>query len=108
MSAIADGCWQGPAPGAAVRRSRMDLGVVLALGGATLLAAALPPAALAFDTLSTCKAWRGSRGSERLLLGNSLGAAHHLTKKQRLQESPAEAPLALYSESDLRRLCGSR
>lgn len=106
VSVIADGCWRGPAPGAAVRRSQMGLAVVLALGGAALLAAALPPSTLAFDTLSTCNAWRGSHGSARALLGNSLGAAHHLTKKRRLQESPAEAPVALYSDSDLQRLCG--
>ncbi|AFY27954.1 gamma-glutamylcyclotransferase family protein [Cyanobium gracile] len=106
VSAIADGCWLGPAPGVAVRRSQMGLAVVLALGGAALLAAAPPPAALALDTLSLCTAWRGSRGTERVLLGNSLGAAHYLTKKQRLQESPSEAPVALYSDSDLQRLCG--
>jgi len=106
VSAIADGCWRGPAPGAAVRRSQMGLAVLLALGGAALLAATLPPAALAFDTLSSCNAWRGSHGSARVLLGNSLGAAHYLTKKLRLQESPAAAPVALYSDSDLQRLCG--
>ncbi len=106
VSAIADGCWRGPAPGAALRRSQMGLTVVLALGGAALLAAAVPSVALALDTLSQCNAWRGSRGSERVLLGNGLGAAHYLTKKVRLQESPAEAPVALYSDSDLQRLCG--
>jgi gamma-glutamylcyclotransferase (GGCT)/AIG2-like uncharacterized protein YtfP len=106
VSAIADGCWLGPAPGAAVRRSQMGLAVALALGGAALVAASLPPSVLALDTLSTCNAWRGSHGSARVLLGNSLGAAHYLTKKQRLQVSPAEAPVALYSDSDLQRLCG--
>jgi hypothetical protein len=78
--------------------------VVLVLGGAALLAAAFP--ALALDTLATCNAWRGSHGSARVLLGNSLGGAHYLTKKQRLQESPADAPVALYSDSDLQRVCG--
>ena len=82
--------------------------VMLVLGGGALLAAALPPSALALDTLATCNAWRGSHGSARLLLGNSLGAAHYLTKQQRLQESPAEAPVALYSDSDLQRVCGGR
>jgi gamma-glutamylcyclotransferase (GGCT)/AIG2-like uncharacterized protein YtfP len=106
VSPIADGCWRGPAPGAAVRRSQMGLAVVLALGGAALLAAAVPSVALALDTLSQCNAWRGSRGSARVLLGNGLGAAHYLTKKVRWQESPAEAPVALYSDSDLQRLCG--
>jgi gamma-glutamylcyclotransferase (GGCT)/AIG2-like uncharacterized protein YtfP len=106
VSAIADGCWRGPSPGAAVRRSQLGLAVLLALGGVALLAAALP--ALALDTLATCNAWRGSHGSARLLLGNSLGAAHYLTKKQRLQDSPADAPVALYSDSDLQRVCGGR
>ncbi len=104
VSAIADGCWRGPAPGAAVRRSQMGLAMVLGMGGAALLAAALSPSALALDTLAICNAWRGSHGSARLLLGNSLGAAHYLTKKQRLQQSPPEAPVALYSDSDLQRL----
>ena len=108
VSAIADGCWLGPAPGAAVRRSQMAPAVMLVLGGGALLAAALHPSALALDTLATCNAWRGSHGSARLLLGNSLGAAHYLTKQQRLQESPAEAPVALYSDSDLQRVCGGR
>ena len=91
-----------------MRRSRMNMAVVMALGGAALLAATLPPAALALDTLATCNAWRGSHGSARLLLGNSLGAAHYLTKQHRLQESPAEAPVVLYSDSDLQRVCGGR
>ncbi|MBW4529309.1 MAG: gamma-glutamylcyclotransferase [Aphanothece saxicola GSE-SYN-MK-01-06B] len=106
VSAIADGCWRGPAPGAAVRRSQMGLAVMLAAGGAALLASALPPSVLALDTLATCHAWRRSHGSARVVLGNSLGAAHYLTKKQRLQESPPEAPVALYSDSDLQRVCG--
>ena len=55
------------------------------------------------DSATHCSA---SHGSARLLLGNSLGAAHYLTKKQRLQESPPEAPVALYSDSDLQRVCG--
>lgn len=108
VSAIADGCWLGPAPGAAVRRSQMGLAVMLVAGGVALLTAALPCPALALDTLATCNAWRGSHGSARLLLGNSLGAAHYLTKKQRLQDSPADAPVALYSDSDLQRVCGGR
>ena len=108
VAAIADGCWLGPAPGAAVRRSQMAPAVMLVVGGAALLATAFPAAlpALALDTLATCNAWRGSHGSARLLLGNSLGAAHYLTKQQRLQESPVEAPVALYSDSDLQRVCG--
>ncbi len=108
VSVIADGCWRGPAPGAAVRRSRMGLAVMVFLGEAALLAGALPSPSLALDTLATCNAWRGSHGAARLVLGNSLGAAHYLTKQLRLQESPAEAPVELYSESDLQRVCGGR
>jgi hypothetical protein len=102
VSAIADGRWLGPAPGAAVRRSRMSLAVVV------FLAAALASPSLALDTLAACKEWRSSRGTSRILLANSIGAAHLLTKKHRLQESPADAPVALYSEGDLQRICSSR
>jgi len=108
VSAIADGRWLGPAPGAAVRRSRMSLAVVVFLSGAGLLAAAFPAPSLALDTFASCNAWRGSRGTARILLANSLGAAHLLTKKHRLQESPADAPVALYSEGDLQRICSGR
>ncbi|MEB3254794.1 MAG: gamma-glutamylcyclotransferase family protein [Synechococcaceae cyanobacterium] len=55
-----------------------------------------------------CRAWQASRGEEPIRLGNSLGAAHYLTKNHRLQISPAEAPLNLYRDSDLRRLCDGR
>lgn len=106
VCAIADGCWRGPGPGAALRRSQMGLAVMLFACGGALLAAALPCPALALDNLVTCNAWRGSNGRARVLLGNSLGAAHYLTKQQRLQESPADAPVALYSDSDLQRICG--
>ena len=105
---IADGRWQGPAPGAAVRRSHMSLAVAVLLAGAALLAAALPAPSLALDTLAACNEWRGSRGTARILVANSLGAAHLLTKKHRLQESPADAPVALYSEGDLQRICIGR
>jgi gamma-glutamylcyclotransferase (GGCT)/AIG2-like uncharacterized protein YtfP len=108
VGAVADGCWRGPAPGSAVRRSRMNLAVTLLLAGGALLAALIAPPSFAFDTLASCNAWRGSGGTARILLGNSLGAAHYLTKKHRLQESPPEAPVALYSESDLQRVCGGR
>ncbi|MCT0207546.1 gamma-glutamylcyclotransferase [Synechococcus sp. CS-1332] len=108
VSAIADGCWLGPAPGAALRRSQMGLAVMLVAGGVALLSAVLPCPALALDTLASCNAWRGSRGTARILLGNSIGAAHYLTKMQRLQDSSADAPVALYSDSDLQRACGGR
>ncbi len=111
VSAVAGGCWMGPAPGAAVRRSQMNLAVTLLLVGGSLLAALIAAPAFAFDTLASCNAWRGSggsRGSARILLGNSIGAAHYLTKQHRLQDSPPDAPVALYSDSDLQRVCGGR
>jgi gamma-glutamylcyclotransferase (GGCT)/AIG2-like uncharacterized protein YtfP len=108
VPAIADGRWIGPAPRAAVRPSRMSLAVAALLAGAALLAAALPTPSMALDTLASCNAWRGSRGTARILLGNSIGAAHYLTKMHRLQDSPADAPVALYSDSDLQRACGGR
>lgn len=108
VPAVAAGLWIGPAPGAAVRRSRMSLVVATLLAGATLLAAAFPSPSPALDTLASCHAWRGSHGTAHILVGNQIGAAHYLTKTHRLQESPAEAPVDLYSSADLRRLCGGR
>jgi gamma-glutamylcyclotransferase (GGCT)/AIG2-like uncharacterized protein YtfP len=108
VHAIADGLWKGPAPGAAVRRSHMGLAVAALLAGAALLSGALPSPSFALDTLAACNEWRGSRGTAHILLANSLGAAHLLTKKHRLQESPADAPVALYSEGDLQRICIGR
>lgn len=65
-------------------------------------------AAPAGDTLSRCSAWQRSHGVERILLGNAIGAAHYLTKREKLLESPPDAPITLYSESDLQRVCSSR
>ncbi|MEB3168158.1 MAG: hypothetical protein VKK97_05430 [Synechococcaceae cyanobacterium] len=72
------------------------------------LALLAPRAAAAFDTIGRCQAWQGSHGIERILLGNAIGAAHYLTKRQKLLQSPAEAPLPLYRDSDLQRVCGGR
>lgn len=58
--------------------------------------------------LPSCRAWRDSRGLERIRLGNRLGEAHYLTKNRRLQTSPEEAPISLYRPSDLRHLCDER
>lgn len=55
-----------------------------------------------------CRAWLTSQGEQRIRLGNQLGGAHYLTKNQRLQTSPDEAPVSLYRPSDLRRLCDGR
>jgi hypothetical protein len=68
----------------------------------------VPAPSLASGSLADCNAWRGSRGTARILLGNNIGAAHYLTKMHRLQDSPADAPVALYSDSDLQRACGGR
>ncbi len=108
VPAMAEGLWMGTAPGAAVHRNRMSLAVAALLAGAALLAAALPAPSLALDTLTSCNAWRASHGTARILLGNRIGAAHYLTKRHRLQDSPADAPVALYSDSDLQRACGGR
>jgi gamma-glutamylcysteine synthetase len=75
--------------------------------GLLLLGLLLPGAALAaaFDTLGACQAWRRSHGLARTELGNSIGKAHYLTKRQPFQESPPEAPVDLYSPADLQRIC---
>ena len=62
----------------------------------------------AFDSLSRCNAWQRSHGVERILLGNAIGASNYLTKRQLQLESPPEAPIALYHESDLQRVCSTR
>lgn len=90
---LAEGCWPRTLAGAVVG---VGLGLLLAPW----------PTAVAAPT--GCRAWQASRGEERIRLGNSLGAAHYLTKNHRLQISPAEAPLNLYRDSDLRRLCEER
>lgn len=73
-----------------------------------LLVLLAPHAAAAFDSLGRCLAWQASHGIERILLGNAIGAAHYLTKREKLLQSPPEAPLPLYRDSDLQRVCGGR
>ena len=75
---------------------------------AVLLALALLPWPPVLAAPPGCHAWLASRGEERIRLANSLGAAHYLTKNQRLQTSPDQAPVGLYRDSDLRRLCDDR
>ena len=73
-----------------------------------ILLMALAPAALRAETsLADCHHWRSSHGESRIALGNQIGAASYLTKMHRLQQSPPEAPVALYAESDLERACDS-
>ncbi len=64
--------------------------------------------AWSFDTLGACQSWQNSRGLARIEVGNSIGAAHYLTKMQRLQESDPAAPMSLYSEGDVARVCSER
>ncbi len=68
---------------------------------------ALVPGARAETSLSDCNHWRSSHGLSRIELANQIGAASYLTKMHRLQQSPPEAPVALYAESDLERACDS-
>jgi gamma-glutamylcyclotransferase (GGCT)/AIG2-like uncharacterized protein YtfP len=61
-----------------------------------------------FDTLGACQSWQNSRGRARIEMANSIGAANYLTKMKKLQESDPEAPVSLYSESDIWRVCSER
>jgi hypothetical protein len=60
------------------------------------------------DSQARCNAWQRSHGVERILLANRIGAANYLTKRQKLLESPSDAPISLYHDSDLQRVCGMR
>jgi len=73
-----------------------------------LLVSTLSPTGLRAETsLAECNRWRSRHGQARIELGNRIGAASYLTKMKRLQESPPQAPVALYAESDLERACDS-
>ena len=78
-----------------------------ALTLALVIAGGLRPA-WAFDTLGACQSWQNSRGLARIEVANSIGAAHYLTKMQRLQESDPAAPVSLYREGDVARVCSER
>jgi hypothetical protein len=91
------------------RRQRPNLPIrqtliCLLLTPRLLVALARPAVAQVAD----CRAWRESRGVERIRRGNALGEAHFLTKDRRLQTSPDSDPISLYRTSDLRRLCFDR
>ncbi|MEB3199609.1 MAG: hypothetical protein VKK62_03645 [Synechococcaceae cyanobacterium] len=95
---------RGPGPR---RRRACRRGPLLLL--TTLLAGlCLAPAATADGSLARCNAWQRSSGVARILLGNAIGAAHYLTKRVRLQESPPDHPVALYHDSDIQRVCSWR
>jgi len=78
-----------------------------ALSLALVIAGGLRPV-WAFDTLGACQSWQNSRGQARIEVANNIGAAHYLTKMKRLQESDPAAPVPLYSEGDIARVCSER
>ncbi|MCX5953066.1 MAG: gamma-glutamylcyclotransferase [Cyanobacteria bacterium] len=112
VAPLASGCWLGPS-GRQPRRSgtwkstAMFAALTQALGLALVIAGGLRPG-WAFDTLGACQSWQNSRGQARIEVANSIGAAHYLTKMKRLQESYPAAPVPLYSEGDIARVCSER
>ena len=82
--------------------------IALITSGAAATAGSAATAATTGSAVADCRAWLASHGEARIRLGNQLGAAHYLTKNQRLQTSPEDAPVTLYRNSDLRRLCDGR
>jgi gamma-glutamylcyclotransferase (GGCT)/AIG2-like uncharacterized protein YtfP len=102
VAPLASGCWLGPS----VPKTRCS-GKWEALTLALVMAGGLRPG-WAFDTLGACQSWQNSRGQARIEVANSIGAAHYLTKMKRLQESDPAAPVPLYSEGDIARVCSER
>jgi gamma-glutamylcyclotransferase (GGCT)/AIG2-like uncharacterized protein YtfP len=116
VAPLASGCWLGPSvpkPRCSGKwESRATAKVTFAaltgaLSLALVMAGGLRPG-LAFDTLGACQSWQNSRGQARIEVANSIGAAHYLTKMKRLQESDPAAPVPLYSEGDIARVCSER
>jgi gamma-glutamylcyclotransferase (GGCT)/AIG2-like uncharacterized protein YtfP len=119
VAPLASGCWLGPSDkklrggkGEARATAKVTFaalnGVLTgALSLALVMAGGQRPG-WAFDTLGACKSWQNSRGQARIEVANSIGAAHYLTKMKRLQESDPAAPVPLYSESDIARVCSER
>jgi gamma-glutamylcyclotransferase (GGCT)/AIG2-like uncharacterized protein YtfP len=128
VAPLASGCWlapSGPKPlGAAKWEARATAKVTFAaltgartgartgaltgaLSLALVMAGGLRPI-WAFDTLGACQSWQNSRGQARIEVANSIGAALYLTKMKRLQESDPAAPVPLYSEGDIARVCSER
>jgi gamma-glutamylcyclotransferase (GGCT)/AIG2-like uncharacterized protein YtfP len=119
VAPLASGCWLGPSgpkPLGGKWESRAPAKVTFtaltgaltgALSLALVMASGLRPG-WAFDTLGACKSWQNSRGQARIEVANSIGAAHYLTKMKRLQESDPAAPVPLYSEGDIARVCSER
>lgn len=136
VAPLASGCWLGPsdpklrrtnrsqalataiakAPSRAIAKARVKARTTVtatftaltqALSLVLVIAAGLRPG-WAFDTLGACQSWQNSRGQARIEVANSIGAGHYLTKMKRLQESDPEAPVQLYSEGDIARVCSER
>jgi gamma-glutamylcyclotransferase (GGCT)/AIG2-like uncharacterized protein YtfP len=116
VAPLASGCWLGPSGpkplGAAKWEDRATAKVTFAaltgaLSLALVMAGGLRPG-WAFDTLGACQSWQNSRGQARIEVANSIGAALYLTKMKRLQESDPAAPVPLYSEGDIARVCSER
>ena len=132
VAPLASGCWLGPSgpklrgggKGEATAKARTSTAATAmtrakapvkatiaaltqALSLALVIAGGLRPG-WAFDTLGACQSWQNSRGQARIEVANSIGAAHYLTKMKRLQESDPAAPVPLYSESDIARVCSER
>lgn len=102
VAPLASGCWLGPSVPKPRRSGKWET-LTLAL----VVAGGLRPS-WAFDTLGACQSWQNSRGQARIEVANSIGAAHYLTKMKRLQESDPAAPVPLYSEGDIARVCSER
>jgi len=134
VAPLASGCWLGPSgpklrgggqgearatakariPAAATARTRAKAPLTTTFAALTqalilalVMAGDLRPG-WAFDTLGACQSWQNSRGQARIEVANSIGAAHYLTKMKRLQESDPAAPVPLYSEGDIARVCSER
>lgn len=67
-----------------------------------------PSTACADVSLAQCRRWQSSRGEERILLGNAIGASAYLTKVHPFATSDPQRPQLLYSPADLRRACDGR
>jgi gamma-glutamylcyclotransferase (GGCT)/AIG2-like uncharacterized protein YtfP len=114
VAPLARGCWLGPSGPQPRNGTQWEVtatptftALAQALTLALVIAGGLRPA-WAFDTLGACQSWQNSRGQARIEVANSIGAAHYLTKMQRLQESDPAAPVSLYSEGDVARVCSER
>lgn len=116
IAPLASGCWLGPSVPKSCRtgkcEARAPAKVTFAVLTQALTMALVMAGGLrtgwAFDTLGACQSWQSSRGQAHIEVANSIGAAHYLTKMKLLQESDPAAPVPLYSEGDIARVCSER